>query len=124
MSSHLAPTVNPRSAAAGALARLVTLALAGAAPLATAADDAAIQRGQAVAARSHCATCHGPDFAGRGDAPRLAGRPENWLRESMEQLRVRAGPRGDSIMTAALYGLKDSDIADLAHYLANLPPAP
>lgn len=39
-------------------------------------------------------------------------------------LRAAAGPGRDTIMSASLYGLKDSDLADLAHFLPHFKSAP
>ena len=37
----------------------------------------------------------------------------------MKQFRDHPGPGRDTIMAASLYGFKDADLADLAHYLAH-----
>jgi len=82
-------------------------------------DAAAYQRGQALSARMYCGSCHLPDYAGREQIPRLAGQHEAFLLQSMKQLRDHPGPGRDTIMAASLYGLKDAELADLAHFLAN-----
>jgi cytochrome c553 len=92
------------------------------APAVPATDTAAYRRGQALADRMHCASCHLPSYAGQQQVPRVAGQPEPFLRQSMQQLRDNPGPGRDSIMAAALHGLKDGDIADLAHFLAHHAP--
>lgn len=95
------------------------------APLpATSPDPAAYQRGQMLAVRNQCAGCHQPGFTGQQFAPRLAGQPEAFLLRTMRQLRHGSEPGRDTIMSVALNGLKDSDLADLAHYLAHVQPAP
>jgi cytochrome c553 len=83
-------------------------------------DDAMFQRGQALASKALCGSCHLPDFSGRQQIPRLAGQHEAFLLQSMKQFRDKPGPGRDTIMAASLYGLKDQDLADLAHYLAQL----
>lgn len=82
-------------------------------------DAAAYARGQALSAKMHCGSCHLPDFSGREQIPRLAGQHEAFLMQSMKQLRDRPGPGRDTIMAASLYGLKDADLADLAHFMAH-----
>lgn len=82
-------------------------------------DAAAFQRGKALAARGLCASCHLPDFAGREQIPRLAGQHEVFLVQALRQFRDHPGPGRDTIMAASLYGLKDDELADLAHYLAH-----
>ena len=76
-------------------------------------------RGQALAAKMLCGTCHLPDYSGRQQMPRLAGQNEAFLAYSMKQFRDHAGLGRDTVMSASLFGLKDNDLADLAHYLAN-----
>jgi len=82
-------------------------------------DTASYQRGQALAARGLCGSCHLPDYSGRQQIPRLAGQHEVFLLQSMRQFRDHPGPGRDTIMAASLYGLKDQDLADLAHFLAH-----
>jgi len=64
-----------------------------------------------------CGTCHLPDYSGRQQIPRLAGQREDFLLYAMKQFRDHPGPGRDTIMSASLYGLKDRDLSDLAHYL-------
>jgi cytochrome c553 len=82
-------------------------------------DAAMFKRGQELANRSHCGSCHLPDYAGRQQIPRLAGQHEAFLLQAMKEFRDRPGPGRDTIMAASLYGLKDAELADLAHYLAH-----
>ena len=82
-------------------------------------DGAAYQRGQALSEKLLCGTCHLPDYSGRQQIPRLAAQHEAFLVQSMKQFRDHPGPGRDSIMAATLYGVKDSELADLAHFLAH-----
>ena len=84
-----------------------------------AVDSAIYQRGQQISRQMLCGTCHLPDYTGREQIPRLAGQQEEFLLYSMKQFRDHAGPGRDTIMSASLFGLKDNDLADLAHFLAN-----
>ena len=76
-------------------------------------------RGQALAGKMLCGSCHLPDYSGRQQMPRLAGQNEAFLAYSMKQFRDHAGLGRDTVMSASLFGLKDNDLADLAHFLAN-----
>lgn len=82
-------------------------------------DAAAYERGQALATRMHCGSCHLPSYIGQQQVPRLAGQPETFLRQAMRQLRDKPGPGRDTIMAASLRGLTDGDLADLAQFLAH-----
>jgi len=83
-------------------------------------DAARYERGQALAHSMLCGTCHLPNYQGREQMPRLAGQHERFLRTVMEEYRDHPGPGRDTVMTNALYGLKDEHLDDLAHFLANL----
>jgi cytochrome c553 len=82
-------------------------------------NTATFERGKALAGTMRCGNCHEPDYSGRQQIPRLAGQHEAFLRDAMKQFRDHAGLGRDTIMSASLYGLKDNDLADLAHFLAN-----
>jgi cytochrome c553 len=82
-------------------------------------DAAAYDRGMALATRMHCGSCHLPTYVGQQQVPRLAGQPETFLRQSMQQLRDKPGPGRDTIMAATLRGLTDGELSDLAQYLAH-----
>jgi cytochrome c553 len=69
-----------------------------------------------------CGSCHLPAYNGQQQVPRIAAQPEPFLLASMKQLRDRPGPGRDTIMAAALHGLKDAELADLAHFLAHFQP--
>lgn len=91
-------------------------------PIRAAADPVnpeTYQRGKDIARNMLCGTCHLPDYSGRQQIPRLAGQHEAFLLYAMKQFRDHAGPGRDTIMSASLYGLKDSELADLAHFLSN-----
>lgn len=77
------------------------------------------QRGKNIAGQMHCGSCHLPDYAGQQQVPRLAGQHEAFLLSAMKQFRDHPGLGRDTIMAASLYGLKDTELADLAHFLAN-----
>lgn len=83
-------------------------------------DAAAFQRGQALAARGLCGTCHLPNYAGQQQMPRLAGQREDYLVHSMRQFRDNQAEGRDTQMNGVLRGLGDGDLTDLAHYFAQL----
>ena len=78
-------------------------------------------QGRALATKLRCNVCHVSDFHGQKQMPRLAGQREDYLQSEM--LAYRDGKRsgGDTIMAAALYGVKDEEIRALAHFLSRLP---
>ena len=80
------------------------------------------QRGQQLSQKLLCGTCHLPDYSGRQQIPRLAGQHEPFLLHAMTQFRDHSGLGRDTVMAATLYGLKDAELADLAHYLSHFRP--
>ena len=83
-------------------------------------DQKLFNRGKDIAAKNRCATCHETDFRGREQMPRLAGQREEFLAEVMLQYRQNKRPGGDTLMSAALYGIPEADFKALAHYLSRL----
>ena len=88
----------------------------------TRAEPGAYQRGMQLSQKMLCGTCHLPDYSGRQQIPRLAGQNEPFLVESMKQFRDHPGLGRDTVMAAALFGLKDPELADLAHFLTHFKP--
>jgi cytochrome c553 len=83
------------------------------------AAPARVERGRALSAQRHCAGCHGEDFAGHDNVPRLAHQREDYLLKALRDFR--SGRRigyGNAVMTDAVAGLADEDLAALAHMLA------
>jgi cytochrome c553 len=82
---------------------------------ALAADVAAGKAKYAV-----CAGCHGP--AGGGNEalkyPQLAGRDAAFVRQQLDEFRT--GKRDNATMKAMTAGLSESDIENLAAYIATL----
>lgn len=90
-------------------------------PPASAGDPARLARGAALAQKGHCGGCHGADYAGGQQVPRVAHQREDYLRVAL--LGFRAGTRlgYTNAMGEALAGMTPENLDDLAHYLANLP---
>ena len=83
-------------------------------------DKKLFQRGEEIAAKNRCASCHEKTFRGREQMPRLAGQREEFLAEMMLQYRQNRRPGGDTLMSASLYGIPEADFKALAHYLSRL----
>ena len=83
-------------------------------------DEAAWRRGEALADRNLCGTCHLPSYAGQQQMPRLAGQRQDYLAQSMREFRDNKTQGRDTQMNGVLRGYSDRDIDDLAHYFAQL----
>lgn len=82
-------------------------------------DATRYQRGKQVADSTRCGICHLPDYSGRQQVPRLAGQQERFLLDVMKEFRDHPGPGRDTIMAAALYGITNQQLEDLAHFFAH-----
>src|ERR687891_1933722 len=81
--------------------------------------DAKLMKTGAERARAlRCNVCHLADFSGQNQIPRLAGQREAYLEAEMRAYRDGKRTGGDTIMAAALYGVRDAHIRGLAHYLS------
>jgi cytochrome c553 len=80
-----------------------------------------LEKGRQLGRKLRCNVCHVSSYHGQKQMPRLAGQREDYLQSEM--LAYRDGKRsgGDTIMAAALYGVKDEEIRALAHFLSRLP---
>lgn len=66
-----------------------------------------------------CQTCHGPQAAGQGQFPRLAGQHVAYL---IKQLRAfKSGVRASLIMGPIAHNLTEAQMNDVADYVRSLP---
>lgn len=84
-------------------------------------DPAKAERGAALSARHRCGICHLADYRGQNQVPRLAGQREDFLLHAMQEYQAGRRTGTDTQMNAALHGLSDQDLVDLAHHLALAP---
>lgn len=82
-------------------------------------DPVLVKRGADIAAARRCASCHLPTLAGQDQMPRVAKQRIDYLIYSMKALRDDKRTGADTLMTAAILGLSDADLAALAHYGAS-----
>ncbi|MFN5098427.1 MAG: c-type cytochrome [Limnohabitans sp.] len=82
-------------------------------------DKASLERGRELAKSALCGTCHLPQYQGRDQVPRLASQQEQFLLDVMKEYRDKPGPGRDTVMAAALYGINDTQLKDLAHFFAH-----
>lgn len=81
-------------------------------------DSAKFARGQAVAQKERCGTCHEPDFSGRQNMPRLANQREEYLLKALRDYKkgTRVG-YGNAAMPELVSQLEDAELQDVAHFL-------
>jgi cytochrome c553 len=84
-------------------------------------DPARMKRALELIEGRNCASCHGRDFAGHSNVPRVANQREDYLLKALRD--YRSGARigyGNAVMPETLAGLGDAQLADIAYFLARL----
>ncbi|MCY7318319.1 MAG: c-type cytochrome [Ramlibacter sp.] len=94
-------------------------------PSATAPDKARMDKGLALAQQHKCVFCHGADFSGGQQVPRIAGQREDYLKMSLRGFHDGTRPGYTQAMTAAVSQIPLEDLDTLAYYVARFPaPVP
>ena len=86
---------------------------------ATSLDAAHVAQGAALAERLRCGSCHGGDFAGGQQVPRLAGQREDYLAKALSEFRAGTRVGYTGAMAEALAGVAPDELQALAAYLAH-----
>ena len=101
---------------------MLLLAL-GAISFGAAAND--VKRGEALAQKYNCASCHGADYSKAIDPtyPKLAGQHGDYLTHALRAYKRGTGANGrvNPIMAAIVQPLSNQDMSDLGAYLSSLP---
>jgi cytochrome c553 len=82
-------------------------------------DPALVQRGSELAATRRCGSCHLPGLTGADQIPRIAKQRVDYLITVLKELRDSKRPGADTLMSQAVAGLSDADLAALAHFAAS-----
>jgi cytochrome c553 len=85
-----------------------------------AADQSRLERGRMLLQTQRCNFCHGANFEGRNNVPRVAGQREDYLVKTLREYKANARPGYDASMAEVLARVGDDDIRDLAYVLARL----
>ena len=89
-------------------------------PPAELVDAARMARGKALTEKNRCNVCHTVDFTGQDQVPRLRNQREDYLLKALHEYKTDKRFGGRAEMNEVLYPLNDSDLADLAYYLAHV----
>jgi cytochrome c553 len=84
------------------------------------ADPARMARGAALAAKNRCASCHGDDYAGDQQVPRVAGQREDYLAKTLAEFKSGERVGYTAAMNETLAAVDAKVLPDLAHYLAHV----
>lgn len=83
-------------------------------------DPTRMARGAALVVKHRCAACHGDDYAGEKQVPRLAGQREDYLAKTLAEFKSGQRVGYTSAMNETLAAVEAEELPDLAHYLANV----
>jgi len=89
-------------------------------PPADPSGPARLERARSLVAQNHCNICHRPDFSGQENVPRIADQREDYLLKTLREYRSGARHGYDATMAEALQPVDDSQLIELAYYLAHL----
>ena len=87
-------------------------------------EPSKVATGRELAQQHHCVSCHRPGLVGHEQIPRLAGQDLAYLVKLLRGFKAQTAGDLDGTMTTAAQPLTESDIENLAHYMASLPSAP
>jgi cytochrome c553 len=82
-------------------------------------DPALAKRGATLSASMRCASCHLPTLAGQQQMPRLAKQRIDYMIQAMKAYRDDQRPGADTSMSVVVVGVRDADLAALAHFAAS-----
>ncbi|HWA38296.1 MAG TPA: c-type cytochrome [Burkholderiales bacterium] len=83
-------------------------------------DAERFERGRKATEGRHCTSCHGADWSGNKNVPRVANQREDYLFKALKDYRT--GKRigyGNAQMPETVAGMDDKVLGDIAHYLAH-----
>jgi cytochrome c553 len=84
------------------------------------ADPARMARGAALATKYGCTSCHGDDYAGEQQVPRIAGQREDYLAKALAEFKSGERVGYTPAMNEMLADVDAKELPDLAHYLAHI----
>lgn len=84
------------------------------------ADPVKVAAGRSKADEVLCSMCHGGDFVGQNEIPRVAGQHYEYIKKQLEDFKTKRRTNDAGNMTSVTSTLSDDDIEDLAQYVANL----
>ena len=87
-------------------------------------DAQKVAAGKELAQQHHCVSCHRPGLTGHEQIPRLAGQDLTYLVKLLRGFKAQTAGDLDGTMTTAAQPLSETDIENLAHYMATVPPVP
>jgi cytochrome c553 len=89
-------------------------------PPAEQGDPERMERGRKLAQQNRCGICHGPKYFGGEQMPPLARQREDYLLKSLRDFKAEKRIGDRAAMIEVLQPLKDSDLVELAYFMAHV----
>ncbi len=89
-------------------------------PLAGTPDAERMAAARTLSEQNRCNICHGSNYAGGENVPRIAGQREDYLAKTLREYKANTRRGYDAAMSDVLHSVSDEQIADLAYFLARL----
>jgi len=90
------------------------------APTGFKADGAKVTAGAKKADEVLCTMCHSGGFSGQNEIPRVAGQHYAYIKKQLTDFKTRQRTNDAGNMTSVASTLSETDIENLAQYIANL----
>ena len=81
-------------------------------------DAARMDAARTLAEQNRCNICHGANYAGGENVPRIAGQREDYLLKTLREYKTNTRRGYDAAMSDVLHSVSDEQLVDLAYFLA------
>ena len=81
-------------------------------------DALRLEAGRVLSEQNRCNFCHGRDYSGERNVPRIAAQREDYLVKALREYKNNSRRGYDASMADVLYNVSDEQILDLAHFLS------
>jgi cytochrome c553 len=85
-------------------------------------DAQRMAQAQALAKQHQCVVCHGADFSGDKQVPRVGGQREDYLTRALREYKAGTRVGYTPAMNEAVTGVSQAELDTLAWYLARQGP--
>ena len=83
-------------------------------------DAARMDAARTLAEQNRCNICHGSNYAGGENVPRIASQREDYLAKTLREYKANTRRGYDAAMSDVLHPVSDEQIGDLAYFLSRL----
>jgi cytochrome c553 len=87
---------------------------------ADASNAARMDAARTLAEQNRCNICHGSNYAGGENVPRIATQREDYIAKTLREYKANTRRGYDAAMSDVLHSVSDEQIGDLAYFLSRL----